>query len=355
MDNPVMAHLVRRKVTRRVRLIGMGGGAVGALVTFAAVGLIFPAVGGSQEVEHHECVGQRAPDRRRARDLSAHLHADPPPAHRGRAPLAGRGPAARRSREPPHVGAGSVLGEARCARMVAGRGRVRGVQRTGLLVGPGGRGRGHDLVRWRDDVRARLPALRARRAVGGRARAGCSTDGRDGGARCAAAAVDGVGAGDGSAADRCDRPGTSSAAGWTHNYPYVGKAVLFLGIVATCTGFLATVLAARAIADPLTAVRRGVDRIGRGEFDRARACGRRQRGGASCRRRASTGWPMGCGSANGSATCSAGRWGTTWPAPPCPRASGSGVRSGRSPRCSSTSLDRPRWPWRSPRPRSCAS
>ncbi len=48
---------------------------------------------------------------------------------------------------------------------------------------------------------------------------------------------------------------------------YVGKAVLFLGVVASCTGFLATGLAARAIADPLLAVRRGLERIAGGELD----------------------------------------------------------------------------------------
>jgi adenylate cyclase len=48
---------------------------------------------------------------------------------------------------------------------------------------------------------------------------------------------------------------------------YVGAAVLFLAVVATCTGFLATVLAARAISDPLLAVRRGLERITSGDLD----------------------------------------------------------------------------------------
>ncbi|MFL5823933.1 MAG: adenylate/guanylate cyclase domain-containing protein [Solirubrobacteraceae bacterium] len=61
--------------------------------------------------------------------------------------------------------------------------------------------------------------------------------------------------------------GVIGAAGWTHNSKYVGAAVLFLAIVATCTGFLATMLAARAIADPLTGVRRGVERIAMGDLD----------------------------------------------------------------------------------------
>jgi adenylate cyclase len=60
--------------------------------------------------------------------------------------------------------------------------------------------------------------------------------------------------------------GVIGAAGWTHHSQYVGAAVLFLAILATCTGFLATVLAAGAIADPLTAVRRGLERIARGDL-----------------------------------------------------------------------------------------
>jgi adenylate cyclase len=48
---------------------------------------------------------------------------------------------------------------------------------------------------------------------------------------------------------------------------YVGAAIVFLAILASCTGFLATLLAARAIADPLTAVRDGLERIARGELE----------------------------------------------------------------------------------------
>jgi adenylate cyclase len=55
--------------------------------------------------------------------------------------------------------------------------------------------------------------------------------------------------------------------GTSHHSHYVGAAVLFLAIVASCTGFLATILAARAIADPLTAVRDGLERIARGELE----------------------------------------------------------------------------------------
>jgi adenylate cyclase len=61
--------------------------------------------------------------------------------------------------------------------------------------------------------------------------------------------------------------GVIGAFGLTKNSQYVGAAVLFLAIVASCTGFLATVLAARAIADPLSAVRNGLERIAGGELD----------------------------------------------------------------------------------------
>lgn len=61
--------------------------------------------------------------------------------------------------------------------------------------------------------------------------------------------------------------GAVGAVGSTRHAHYVGAAVLFLAIVGSCTRFLATVLAARAIADPLTAVRNGLERIARGELD----------------------------------------------------------------------------------------
>jgi adenylate cyclase len=61
--------------------------------------------------------------------------------------------------------------------------------------------------------------------------------------------------------------GVIGAAGWATDPKQIGAAVLFLAILATCTGFLATILAAGAIADPLTAVRRGLDRITGGDLD----------------------------------------------------------------------------------------
>ncbi len=62
--------------------------------------------------------------------------------------------------------------------------------------------------------------------------------------------------------------GVIGVAGWdAHNSKSVPAAVLFLAVVATCTGFLSTVLAARAIADPLTAVRKALERIARGDLE----------------------------------------------------------------------------------------
>jgi adenylate cyclase len=61
--------------------------------------------------------------------------------------------------------------------------------------------------------------------------------------------------------------GIVGAFGSLHHPHYVGAAVLFLAIVGTITGFLSTILAAKAIAHPVSAVRVGVDRIARGELD----------------------------------------------------------------------------------------
>jgi adenylate cyclase len=48
---------------------------------------------------------------------------------------------------------------------------------------------------------------------------------------------------------------------------YVGAAVLFLGVVAYVVGTFATLFTAKAIADPLTSVRDGLERIRGGELD----------------------------------------------------------------------------------------
>jgi len=48
---------------------------------------------------------------------------------------------------------------------------------------------------------------------------------------------------------------------------YVGVAVVFLGLVAAGAGLMATLFAAKAIAHPVTSVRRGLERIERGELE----------------------------------------------------------------------------------------
>jgi adenylate cyclase len=49
--------------------------------------------------------------------------------------------------------------------------------------------------------------------------------------------------------------------------PYVSAAVLFLAVVALAIGLLATLFAAKAISDPVTSVREGVEQIERGDLD----------------------------------------------------------------------------------------
>jgi adenylate cyclase len=48
---------------------------------------------------------------------------------------------------------------------------------------------------------------------------------------------------------------------------YVGAACLFLGLVATVTGFLATIITAKAISDPINSVQDAVARLAAGELD----------------------------------------------------------------------------------------
>jgi adenylate cyclase len=48
---------------------------------------------------------------------------------------------------------------------------------------------------------------------------------------------------------------------------YVAAAGVFLGLVAMVVGLLATVVASRAIADPVTSVRAALERVARGDFD----------------------------------------------------------------------------------------
>jgi len=51
------------------------------------------------------------------------------------------------------------------------------------------------------------------------------------------------------------------------NPDYVAAACIFLGLVATAVGLLATKIVARSIGDPLTSVRRALDRVAEGDLD----------------------------------------------------------------------------------------
>jgi adenylate cyclase len=48
---------------------------------------------------------------------------------------------------------------------------------------------------------------------------------------------------------------------------YIGAAVLFLGVVASAAGLLATLFAAKAIADPVTSVRVGLEQVEQGDLE----------------------------------------------------------------------------------------
>src|SRR5256885_401996 len=56
-------------------------------------------------------------------------------------------------------------------------------------------------------------------------------------------------------------------AGTNHNEKLLVAAILFLGVTALAVGFLAILVAARAVADPLGTVRRGLERIERGDLE----------------------------------------------------------------------------------------
>ena len=96
---------------------------------------------------------------------------------------------------------------------------------------------------------------------------------------------------------------------------YVSAAVLFLVVVALGAGLLATLFAAKAIAEPLTSVREGVERVERGELDTRVPVDDGSEIGRC--RPGSTGWPRDWASVSGSAISSGARSERTWPTPPC--------------------------------------
>ena len=122
----------------------------------------------------------------------------------------------------------------------------------------------------------------------------------------------------------------------------LGLIMVTLGGTALVSGFLVTVGAARAVADPVMAVRQGMRRVEEGDLGAHVARLRRRRAGTAAGR-ASTGWSSGCASASGCATSSAARWAATspaWPSPP--RRCGSVASCAAWRCCSSTSSAPPR-------------
>jgi adenylate cyclase len=266
MNEQPVAALVS-SVTRRLTLIGWGGGAVGAAATFTAVGLFFPALGGSVKV-NATSGWVNAPvivaylvaagwftKRIRARHVSETLRwltEDRPPDDREHRLTLG-------------LAAYQVKRDALLWTLAA----VIFALLNGLLFSWGLAAIVAGTIWFGGETTCALGYLlyeRALRPVTARALAARQAD---------ATAAPGVRPrlamawllGTGVPLVGLFVLGAVGAVGSAHHSHYVGAAVLFLAIVASCTGFLATVLAARAIADPLTAVRDGLERIARGELD----------------------------------------------------------------------------------------
>ena len=173
------------------------------------------------------------------------------------------------------------------------------------------RGRRHDLARRRDDVRARLPGLGADPAARDR---GCARRR----ARAASSVALGVrdrllfvwALGTGVPLLGVLVVGIVGVTKSGVDTGYVAAACLFLGGVALVAGLLATLFAARAIADPVTVGARRPRARRRAATSRP-ASRSTTAARSGCCRPASTAWPRGCASASSSATCSAARSATT--------------------------------------------
>jgi adenylate cyclase len=267
MDNhPMTAGLVPA-ILRRLKLIGWGVGAAGALVTFVAVGFLFPAFGGSKKlnassfwvdapavVAYVVVVGGVMVCVRRRRILAALAWLDE-----------GRAPSQREHRDTLGLAAYMVKIDA-----IAWSGGAVVFTLLNGLAYSWGMGAAVAATIWLGgETTCALGYLlyeRALRPVTARALA----------ARPAAGTVaPGVRLrllmawllGTGVPLVGLFVLGVVVAFGSSRHPEYVGAAVVFLAVVASCTGFLATFLAARAIADPLNAVRGGLERIARGELD----------------------------------------------------------------------------------------
>jgi len=266
MNDEPITRLVS-SVTRRLTLIGWGGGAVGAAATFTAVGLFFPALGGSVKVNATSgwvnapvivaylvaagWLTKRVRGRHVAETLRWLTEDRPPDEHEHRLTLG--------------LAAYQVKRDALLWTLAA----VIFALLNGLLFSWGLAAIVAGTIWFGGETTCALGYLlyeRALRPFTARALAARPVDATVAPGvrpRLAMAWLLGTGV-----------PlvglfvlGAVGAVGSAHHSHYLGAAVLFLAIVASCTGFLATVLAARAIADPLTAVRDGLERIARGELD----------------------------------------------------------------------------------------
>jgi adenylate cyclase len=267
MDNPCVSPAPLVRLTRRLKVVGLGGGAVGALVTFVAVGFMFPAVGGSQSqswtsgwvngpvIAVYLAVSGVLLTRIRRRHVAEAL----------RWLSEDRAPTEREHRLTLGLAAYFVkldaLGWSLAAvafalfnGFVFSWGLAAVVAATIWFGGETTCALGYLLY---ERVLRPVTALAlAARATGTLVAPGVRL-------RLAMAWLLGTGV-----------PligvivlGIMSAFSLTPNQSYVGAAVLFLAVIATCTGFLATILAAGAIADPLRAVRKGLERITGGDLE----------------------------------------------------------------------------------------
>jgi adenylate cyclase len=267
MDNQPMSSVSLPRLRKRIKLIAMGGTAVGAIVTFVAVAFLYPAVGGSLKVNFTSgwvntpiviadlCLFALVYTRSRrlhASEALRWLEENRPPDEREHRLTLGLASY--------HV----KLDAVGWSLSAIGFGLFNG------LVFSWGLGAVVAVTIWfGGEMTCALDYLlyeRALRPVTALALAARPTD---------TAAAPGVRLrlgmawllGTGVPLIGVLALGTVAAFGWTKHPTYVGAAILFLGVLATVSGFLATGLAARAIADPLRSVRKGLERITRGDLE----------------------------------------------------------------------------------------
>ena len=268
MDNHLVASHLPEHLVRRLRLIGLGGGVVGALVVFATVGFLFPAFGGSNTLNvtsgwvNAPVIGVALAvsgivftrmRRQHVREALAWLLEERPPNEREHRLTLGM--ATYFVKFDALGWSASAIGFAVFNGLLFSWSLAAVVAGTIWLGGETTCALGYLL--YERTLRPVTALALAARPTGSMVAPGVRL-------RLAMAWLLGTGV-----------PligllvlGAIDAAGLASKHQeYVGAAVIFLAVVATCTGFLATVLAAGAIADPLRAVRRGLERIALGDLE----------------------------------------------------------------------------------------